>query len=189
VAVLLVTGVAIIARHPIARMIGTEAETTPAVPAIVATAAPAPVTGTTGTAPVGAALSAVPTHAPRDPFHALAQAGNAALAPDAAAAVGGTTAAAPGSSVAKPAAGGAPVTAKPGKTAAPATPTSTCAGTLHTVVAGDSLWTIAARAVHSTDVGRVTVAWHRIYRQNQPPLGSNPSLLPVGAKICVPDKI
>jgi nucleoid-associated protein YgaU len=70
----------------------------------------------------------------------------------------------------------------------PPTPTGasdTCAGTTHTVVSGDTLWTIAARAVKSSDSKRVTVAWHRIYRANRPPL-SAPGMLPVGAKLCLP---
>ena len=89
----------------------------------------------------------------------------------------------------------APAVTKTQPVAKPATPTTpvtagaTCTGTAHTVVAGDTLWTIAAHTVKSADTGRVTVAWHRLYKANQPPLGSNPSFLPIGAKLCVPSSI
>src|SRR5205807_4553529 len=77
VAVLLATGVAVIARHPSARAIGTEADEPTMTPSVVATAPPSP---TTASAPsVGAVVAPAPTHAPRDPFHALVAAGQAIL--------------------------------------------------------------------------------------------------------------
>ena len=179
VAVLLATGVAVIARHPIARAIGTEADDTTMTPSVVATAPPS--SAPAASAPAAAAAP-VPTHEPRNPFRALVNASDAIVAPDAAAA----TAASAAATLTQ----GATVThqRKHASTpsAAPAASSATCAGTVHTVVAGDSLWTLAAKLVKSGDTGRINVVWHRIYDANTPPLGSNPSLLPVGTKLCLP---
>lgn len=194
VAVLLATGVAVIARHPIARAIGTEADEPTMTPSVVATSPP---TAAVPSAPsVGAVVDPAPTHAPRDPFHALVAAGQAILAPSNVSVTvttpdGKTSVVAPSlpgavsSAVASPAKSPAKTT---GGSAA-AVSSGTCAGTVHTVVAGDTLWSIAAKAVKSTDTGRVTVAWHRLYAANQPPLGANPSLVPVGTKLCVPSSL
>lgn len=176
VAVLLVTGVAVIGRHPIARAIGTEVDDATLTPSVVATAPPS-----AGPSPAAQAAMAapVPTHAPRNPFRALVDASGAIVAPE----------------VAKAAAAEAASTTTTKAHHAAATPTSmpaaavgsaTCAGTMHTVVAGDSLWSLAAKIVKSGDTGKINVVWHRIYEANTPPLGSNPSLLPVGAKLCLP---
>jgi nucleoid-associated protein YgaU len=173
VAVLLATGVAVIARHPIAQAIGTETDETTLTPSVVATAPPS----TTQAVPApAAAAAAVPTHAPRNPFHALVSASGAIIAPEAVQAAGAASKA------------GTHLSANPGtsKPSTPALGSATCAGTMHTVVAGDTLWTLAAKIVKSNDVGRINVVWHRIYKANTPPLGSNPSLLPVGAKLCLP---
>jgi len=176
VAVLLVTGVAVIGRHPIARAIGTEVDDATLTPSVVATAPPS-----AGPSPAAQAAMAapVPTHAPRNPFRALVDASGAIVAPE----------------VAKAAAAEAASTTTTKAHHAAATPTSmpaaavgsaTCAGTMHTVVAGDSLWSLAAKIVKSGDTGKINVVWHRIYEANTPPLGSNPSLLPVGTKLCLP---
>jgi nucleoid-associated protein YgaU len=175
VAVLLVTGVAVIGRHPIARAIGTEADDTAMTPSVVATAPPA---ATPSPAARAAMAAPVPTHAPRNPFRALVDASGAVLAPEiakAAAAEASTTTTKVHHTAATP-------TSKP----AAAAGSSTCAGTVHTVVAGDSLWSLAATMVKSNDTGKINVVWHRIYEANTPPLGSNPSLLPVGTKLCLP---
>lgn len=176
IAVLLVTGVAVVARHPIARAIGTEADDTTLTPSVVATAAPSP--SHTAAAQAAAAAPA-PTHAPRNPFRALVSASGALVAPQL-----GQAAAATQSGTHQAVRHATP-TAKP---STPVGASATCAGTMHTVVAGDTLWTLAAKIVKSGDVGRITVEWHRIYNANTPPLGSNPSLLPVGAKLCLPSK-
>ena len=175
VAVVLATGVAVIARHPIARAIGTEADEPTLTPSVVATSAQS---SSTSAAPALAAVAPAPTHAPRDPFRALVAAGGALVAPQ----IGAAAAAAAVTS---------PATPQPVTHSTPTTvPTSgTCAGTVHTVAAGESLWTIAAKAVKSGDAARVNVAWHRIYSANQPPLGANPSLLPVGTKLCIPARV
>ena len=78
VAVLLVTGVAVAARHPIARAIGTESDDATMTPSVVASAGPAP--SSAAGAPAAAAAP-VPTHAPRNPFHALVGASGALLSP------------------------------------------------------------------------------------------------------------
>jgi len=172
VGILLATGVALIARHPIARVIGTEVDN-PAAPAPAATA-PAR-TPATYAPSVAAPLIAVPTHAPRDPFAALINATDQSLAPAAA-------------TVKKPAI----VTVTPTTPSAPATVTPTagsCNVQMHHVVAGDSLWTLAARAVHSNTTGRVTIAWHRLYDANRAVVGPNPSLLRIGTAVCVPTNL
>ena len=176
VAVLLATGVAVIARHPIARAIGTEADDTTMTPSVVATAPPS-------AAPSPAAKAAmavpVPTHEPRNPFRALVDASGAIVAPE----VAKAAAAQASTATAKVHHAAATPTSKP---AAAAAGSATCAGTVHTVVAGDSLWSLAATIVKSNDTGKINVVWHRIYEANTPPLGSNPSLLPVGTKLCLP---
>ena len=192
---LLATGVAVIARHPIARAIGTEQDQPTLTPSVVATAPPI---STTLPAPsVGALVAPAPTHAPRDPFHALVAAGQAILGPTNVTVTvtnpDGTT------SVVAPSTPGAVSSTATSSTTPPAKATSasapaassagTCAGTVHTVVAGDTLWSIAAKAVKSSDTGRVNVAWHRLYAANTPPLGDNPSLVPVGTKLCIPSSI
>lgn len=177
VAVLLATGVAVIARHPLARAIGTEVNDPTMTPSVVATAPPS---SAAPSAPSVAAAAPVPTHAPRDPFRSLVGATGALLGAPAAVAAPATTHVSTAPSTPKVTAPSKPVVAQAA---------GTCAGTVHTVVAGDSLWSIAARAVKSTDTARVNVAWHRIYDTNQPPLGANPSLLPVGAKLCIPASV
>ena len=179
---LLATGVAVIARHPIARAIGTEQDQPTLTPSVVATTPPS---FTTQTAPsVGALVAPAPTHAPRDPFRSLITAGQAILGPTSV----GVLATNPVGAVTSPVASAAtpPATSTSGSPAASA---STCTGTVHRVVVGDTLWSIAAKAVKSSDTGRVNVAWHRIYAANTPPLGDNPSLVPVGAKLCIPSSI
>src|SRR4051812_33728258 len=164
VGVVLATGVVLLARHPIARAIGTEAP----VLSLVTAESPA------RTHPVphapSLALSAVGvTHAPRDPFRALITSGGKVLAPVEAPAGARTTA---------------------GKAVATPTPVSaSCAGTPHRVEAGDTLWTLAARAVRTSDTARVTVAWHRLYAANRSAVGPNPSVLQVGSALCVPNSL
>jgi len=175
VAVLLATGVAVIARHPIARAIGTEADDTTMTPSVVATAGPAPSTAPTARA---GAVAPVPTHAPRNPFGALVDASGAIVAPEAVSAATATAKAV--EAAVEPA---KPVARQPKPVAAGP---SSCAGTAYTVVAGDTLWSLAARTVKSGDTAKINVVWHRIYKANTPPLGSNPSLLPVGTKLCLP---
>jgi nucleoid-associated protein YgaU len=182
----LLTGVVVGFRHPIARAIGTEVDHNAAVPPAVAPA-PQPVSVPTPTqAAVAAAIAAVPTHAPRDPFRSLVNAGASVLAPEAAAATEvdypATTPAVPPTLTGEEPAS---TTGKTGNTGGAAGVASSCTGTMHTVVSGDTLWSLAARSVKSSDSAKVTIAWHKIYRANRPPL-SDPSMLPVGTKICLP---
>ena len=181
VSLLLATGLVIIARHPLAHLVGTEVDT----PASgVSVQAPAAVTGSAALAPSVPSLSAgvaVPTHAPIDPFRPLVSLSGALLKP-APLATAGTTAhpATTGVKDAATAAGAGPTTIGP---------TTTCAGAVHRVVPGDTLWTLAARATKSTDSGRVTLAWHQLYAANRATLGSDPSLLQVGVQLCIPTKL
>src|SRR3954451_7480577 len=93
VAVVLATGVAVIARHPLARMIGTEVDgATSGSPSFVAAAPPAPAPAASAPAqPLAAAAAPVPTHRPRNPFQALVSAGATVMAPGTAGASVGTT--------------------------------------------------------------------------------------------------
>lgn len=178
VSLLLATGLVIIARHPLAHLLGTEVDTTTTG---VSVQAPAAVVGSTAVAPSVPSLSAgvaVPTHAPVDPFRPLVSLKGAIIAPAPLA-----TSATPSHSVT--------TGVKDAATAAGATTPTTigCAGAVHRVVAGDTLWTLAARATESTDSARVTLAWHALYAANRAALGSNPSLLQVGQQLCIPTKL
>ena len=169
VSILAATGIIVAARHPIARMLGTEVDT----PAVSTTSA-APLTppSTSTRAPALSLPVPVPTHSPRNPFASLVNSSGALLA-----------SAAPSVAV--------PTTASvaPVAPAAPVTATSTCAGSMHRIAAGESLWTLAASAVRSKDVATVNIAWRRIYTVNRAVLGDNPSLIHVGENICVPTKL
>jgi pilus assembly protein FimV len=147
VGVVLATGAVLLARHPIAHLLGTEVS--------AATLAPTGISAPARTAltapPLSLPLAAAPTHAPRDPFRALVTAGGAVSPASVSAA-----------------------------------PSASCAGTAHRVVAGDSLWTLAARAVRSSDTDRVTLAWHRIYSANRSSVGADPGLLQLGMSLCIP---
>jgi len=167
VGVVLATGVVLIARHPIARALGTETPSRP----LVTAEAPARTHAAPHVPSLALSAVAVPTHAPRDPFRALVTAAGKVLAPvDAAAA--------------PPASAGKVVPAP-----TPASVSASCAGTSHRVVGGDTLWTIAARSVRSSDSARVTVAWHRLYAANRAVVGANPSVLQVGSALCVPTSL
>lgn len=179
VSLLLATGLVIIARHPLAHLLGTEVDTT--TPAVTVQA-PAAVVGSAAVTPAVPSLSAavaVPTHAPVDPFRPLVSMAGKLLAQAPLATSAPATPRHPATTGVKDAATAAGVT----------TTTTSCAGAVHRVVSGDSLWTLAARATRSTDTGRVTLAWHRLYAANRTTLGSNPSLLRVGEQICVPTNI
>ena len=180
VGVLLATGLVIIARHPIAHLLGTEVDST----ATTTVAAPPAVVGSVALTPSMPALPsiAVPTHAPVDPFRPLISSTGRVLAPAPLVTSAPTTHTATTTGVkdAATAAGVTPTTT---------TTTSACAGAVHRVVSGDSLWTLAARAVRSGDSGRVTLAWHQLYAANRATLGSNPSLLQIGEQLCIPTKL
>lgn len=179
-----ITGVTLLARHPLARMIGTEVET-PALPMSAATAPTASAPPASGVAQaLAGATVAVPTHAPRNPFRALVTLDGRVLAPVPMSTTPARASAAPGTGRST---ASTPTAIAVGPSAAGAcTATS---GTSHRVVAGDTLWTLAARATRSTDSARVTIAWHRLYDANRAVLGTDPSLLQVGVTLCVPSSI
>jgi nucleoid-associated protein YgaU len=175
---IVVTGVTLLARHPLARMIGTEVDT-PAIP-FPSAVAPAPETSSGGVAQaLASAAVAVPTHAARNPFRALVNLDGRVLAPV-------PMTAAPMRASAAPGTGSSAATPPTSAIAAGATAAGACTGTSHRVAAGDTLWGLAARAVRSADSSRVTIAWHRLYAANRAVLGADPSLLQVGATLCVP---
>jgi nucleoid-associated protein YgaU len=183
--ILLATGVALIARHPIAHALGTEVDT-PAVttPAVTAPVQPAPVAPAPAVA--AAPVLAAPTHAPRNPFAALIQTSNNALT------VTPVSSSSPPSFIADPPSAltqqpsAPPVAAQPATPPAPASSVGSCSGTVHRVVAGDTLWGLAARAVKSSSTGVVSIAWHRLYDANRAVVGGDPSLLRIGTELCVP---
>jgi nucleoid-associated protein YgaU len=166
VAVLLATGVVVIARHPLAQLIGTEPAPVPTAAPVVASAPVVPAAAPAVAA--GVAAVPVPTHEPRDPFRALVDASGRVLAPKAAAPApaGGVT--------------------RSGGHAVAAAPSVACAGTSYTVRSGDTLWAIAARSVGSTSGNKVEVRWHRVYAENRGVVGADPALLPVGVRLCLP---
>lgn len=180
VAVLLLTGVAVVGRHPIARLIGTEVDDSAIAPTVVATGAPAPApAATSSSAAVAAAVAAaVPTHAPRDPFHELVTATGEVVAPEAGAPAITTSGTAARSGTSSP----------PRHRSASAPETTSCTGTAYTVRSGDSLWTLAASTVKSGSTARINVQWHRIYDANRAAIGSDPSLLRVGTQLCLPGR-
>jgi nucleoid-associated protein YgaU len=182
----LLTGVVVGFRHPIARALGTEVDHNTAVAPAAAPAAQPVSVPTPTQAAVAAAIAAAPTHAPRDPFRSLVHVGASVLAPEAAAATEANTApTAPTVADPQPAQEPKPTTGPKETAGGAAGVAGSCTGTMHTVVSGDTLWSLAARSVKSSDSAKVTIAWHKIYRANRPPL-SDPSLLPVGVKICLP---
>ena len=186
VAVLLLTGVAVVGRHPIARLIGTEVDDTAMSPSVVATGAPAPAPVATSSAAAAAAAAAapVPTHAPRDPFHELVKAtGSLVDEPVRAPAV---VIAPPGTLTPTGSSGGTPTTTTHHKPATPPPATTSCTGTTYTVQSGDSLWSIAASTVKSGSTAKINVVWHRIYDANKAVIGSDPSLLRAGTQLCLP---
>lgn len=192
VALLLVTGVVIIGRHPLAKMLGTETADGDVTPSVIATAPAIPSAAPSKAAADAANLSTLPTHAPRDPFAALATATGKLLAPGAIDTAAPTTGATTGTATHTHRQSTAtPTHAKPSQPSGGSVSGvgATCTGTVHTVSAGETLWSIAASAVKSTDAGKVTIAWHRLYNANRPPLGSNPGLVPVGAQLCVPHSL
>ena len=164
VGVVLATGVVLIARHPIARAIGTESPTRP----LVTTEAPARPHPVSHAPSLALSAVAVPTHAPRDPFRALMTSAGTVLAPVEAAA--------------------RPTTTRPA-VVPPTAASMSCTGTSHRVVAGDTLWTLAARAVRSSDTDRVTLAWHRLYAANRAAVGPNPAVMQVGTTLCLPTSL
>ena len=178
VGVLLATGIVVIARHPIAQALGTEVSARPLAPAVT-TSAPRHL-ATAGSLSVPLPELAAPTHAPRDPFRALVTTAGKLLTPEVMA---------PATAAASAAVPATPAAAATAPAAAPTTAAGTCTGTSHRVVAGDTLWTLAARAVRSADTNRVTLAWHRLYDANRTTVGADPSLLRVGATLCLPSSI
>jgi nucleoid-associated protein YgaU len=162
--------VAIVAQTPLAKMIGTAPQHA------VVTSAAAPVTAPAqATTPAVAPVSGsghVKTHAPRDPFRPLIASDGSVLAPQVIHAGGrhavttvhhhaGSGSASGGSSQCQP---------------------------IHTVVAGESLWTIAEQEVG--DSGRsVDATWRALLAANATTLGANPSLLVVGEKLCLPSPL
>jgi nucleoid-associated protein YgaU len=175
--VLVVVLIAILGAHArIARLLGTARPTTaPVAVQAPLSAAIAPVslasTEATTHAPAAAPIA---THAPRDPFRAL---------------VSSTGARVP--AVALPVSNGhaLPLPHHGSNGTSTSSPTSTtpagCAAG-HIVQTGDSLWSIAAQHVKETGRGDIDSVWHRIYAANRGKIGDQPSVLPVGIKLCLP---
>jgi hypothetical protein len=58
---------------------------------------------------------------------------------------------------------------------------------VHRVVAGDSLWSIAATLHPPVDASEIDRTWRRIYRTNRSAVGSNPHLLLPGTTLRIPE--
>lgn len=56
----------------------------------------------------------------------------------------------------------------------------------HVVMPGESLWTIAARWLDTTDPRRIAPFWPRIYRLNQALIGPDPDLIRPGQVLEIP---
>lgn len=56
----------------------------------------------------------------------------------------------------------------------------------YTVVAGDSLWSIAARQLpHGASAAAVGKAWRQIYSENRVVIGTDPAVLEAGQRLCL----
>lgn len=61
-----------------------------------------------------------------------------------------------------------------------------CAAT-HVVRPGESLWSISEQHLVSRDQpANITAAWHKLYAANRATIGANPSVIQVGAHLCMP---
>jgi 5'-nucleotidase / UDP-sugar diphosphatase len=143
----------------------------------------------------------LPNRAPRDPFQALVSAAGARV-PAAAlpigrahshatphhklpqAPLGDSPPASHGSSPAPT--GTSPITSHGSSGASSQAASGQCAGAVHVVKAGESLWSIAQQHVNATGHGHTVNYWHRIYSANHQLIGANPSQLSIGLHLCLP---
>lgn len=58
----------------------------------------------------------------------------------------------------------------------------------HTVIRGDTLWAIAARALATEDPRRIARYWPKIHRANRATIGSDPNLIRPGQVLRLPDE-
>ncbi|MDP9834822.1 LysM peptidoglycan-binding domain-containing protein [Gleimia europaea] len=58
----------------------------------------------------------------------------------------------------------------------------------YVVRSGDSLWTIAARHLQSSDSTKIAAEWHRIYNLNKSAIGTNPDLIYPGTTLTLPEE-
>ena len=58
-----------------------------------------------------------------------------------------------------------------------------------TVRPGDTLWSITAAALRSTDDVRIAAAWPRLYEANAGTIGPDPSLLRPGQVLTIPEDL
>ena len=58
-----------------------------------------------------------------------------------------------------------------------------------TVRPGDTLWSITAAALRSTDDVRIAAAWPRLYEANAGAIGPDPSLLRPGQVLTIPEDL
>jgi hypothetical protein len=56
----------------------------------------------------------------------------------------------------------------------------------HAVLPGETLWSIAARRLHTDDVRRIARYWPRIHRANRDEIGPNPNLIRPGQVLELP---
>lgn len=58
----------------------------------------------------------------------------------------------------------------------------------YVVRSGDSLWTIAARHLQSSDPTKIATEWHRIYNLNKSVIGTDPDLIYPGTTLTLPEE-
>jgi hypothetical protein len=115
----------------------------------------------------------VVTHAPRDPFRPLVGTNGVVRAP--------VTIRLPHHGVIA----SAPHQGSSHRTPPPSGVSAGCSA-VHVVVAGESLWSISQHTLMGRGYGSVTTAWHALYAANQTRIGSNPSYLSIGERLCLP---
>jgi nucleoid-associated protein YgaU len=174
-AVVLVAILAIVvaARHPLATAIGTQSA--PITDTVAAAPIEAAAPQTTAAAPQASARPQVSTHAPVNPFGALVSAsGELQQRP---------TITGHGRAVDQSGTGAshrATPTGSGSSTGSGAASSTGCAAS-YTVRAGDSLWSIANRFVKQTG----QASWEQLYAVNRSAVGSDPSNVAVGTKLCL----
>lgn len=67
-----------------------------------------------------------------------------------------------------------------------ARPEATTVEQWHAVLPGDTLWSIAARRLHTDDVRRIARYWPRIHRANRDEVGPDPNLIRPGQVLELP---
>jgi hypothetical protein len=181
--------VVVVWQHPLAKALGTEKVVPTLNPATPATVSAAPPNLPVRTHPRG--WHKLPHTTPRDPFKALLAASAAtstgttqsASAATGSAATGTGTGAGTGTGTGS--GGSTQGSGSHGGHAGSTSPSGRCFAT-HVVAPGESLWSISNDRLLSHGFSSVNKAWHALYAANRSTIGSDPSYLLVGEKLCLP---